>query len=201
MDTKTKIMEAVIKECKNSLIGKLSTVNVSKVAGTSESNIYKIYKTKDTLLIETFLYLDNKITKKISSNYDITGIDDFNEFAQTLYNMWRMYLEFFAKNYSYAHYYSMFRTDNKLYTPDVIRRQNSNKEKIWDFVRRLSDDNELLLNQIPFNLFWTLAIDSTLAVAQRMAKGDIELSEDNIDYTYHILFDGIFELVTAHLGL
>lgn len=201
MDTRTKIMESVIKECKNSLIGKISTVNVSKLAGTSESNIFKIFKTKDSLLIETFLYLDNKITKKVLSNYDIDTVETFNEMAQMLYNMWRMYLEFFAKNYSYAHFYSMFRADNKLYNTDVLRRQNSSKDKIWDFIVRLSGNDEEVLRQIPFNLFWTLAMDSTLAVAQRMARGDIELSEDNIDYTYHILFDGIFELVSAHLGL
>lgn len=201
MDTRTKIMESVIKECKNSLIGKISTVNVSKLAGTSESNIFKIFKTKDSLLIETFLYLDNKITKKILSNYDIDAVETFGEMAQLVYNMWRMYLEFFAKNYSYAHFYSMFRTDNKLYTADVARRQNTSKDKLWDFIVRLSGNDEEVLRQIPFNLFWTLAMDSTLAVAQRMAKGDIELSEDNIDYTYHILFDGIFELISAHLGL
>lgn len=200
METKYKILEAVIKECKNSVIGKISTINVSKSAGTSESNIFKIYKTKDNLLTETFLYLDNKITKKISSNYDFDGIDTLNEMAQVIYNMWRMYLEFFAKNYAYAHYYEMFRTDNKLYTVDVMRKQNSCKNKLWDFIVRLSGNDEDVLKQIPFNLFWTLAIDSTLAVAQRMARGDIELSEDNIDYTYHILFDGIFELITAHLG-
>ena len=48
--TKTKILESVIKESKNSSISKISTIGVSKAAGTSESNIYKIFKTKENLL-------------------------------------------------------------------------------------------------------------------------------------------------------
>ena len=43
LDTKTKILECVIKESKNSSISKISTIGVSKAAGTSESNIYKIF--------------------------------------------------------------------------------------------------------------------------------------------------------------
>lgn len=189
MDTKAKIMEAVIKEAKNSFIGKISTISVSKNAGTSESNIYKIYKTKDNLLVETFLYIDAKAAKAVSIDYDESDLQSIDRMTNLIYRVWRKYVDFFSKNYSYIHYYGSFRT-NKLFNDAVYDKQRTNYDKLVPLFQAAREAINTY-SGINYDLFFMIMLDTTLSICQRIASKAIENTDENILSAFHLIFDSV----------
>ena len=189
MDTKTKILESVIKESKNSSIGKISTIAVSKLANTSESNIYKIFKTKDNLLIETFLYIDSKAAKQLTTDYTDADFASHDRMTNLIYRVWRKYFDFFVKNYAYVRYYSQFRLD-KLYSEDVKSKRSGHYSR---FNNLFSHVREAITSYsgINYDFFFLMMQDMTLMVCQRIASKDIEQTEENILYAFHLIFDSV----------
>ncbi|MBQ6783630.1 MAG: TetR/AcrR family transcriptional regulator [Acholeplasmatales bacterium] len=190
MDTKTKILESVIKESKNSSISKISTIGVSKAAGTSESNIYKIFKTKENLLAETFLYIDSKAAKYLNIDYSENDLSSHDKMTSLIYKIWRKYFDFFVKNTSYINYYSQFVTDNKLYKDEIRRRRTENYGKFHKLIEHVKNEINNY-SGINFDFFFIVAQDTTLSICRRIAAKDLELSEENVLYSFHLIFDSV----------
>lgn len=108
MNTNERIFEAVISESFDVAIQKISTINVSNKAKTSEANIFRIFKNKTNLFIETFLYIDNQIgeyIKEVNLDHNYDNIDDlFNGIK----DIWIKYIEFFKEHKTYIRYYQSF---------------------------------------------------------------------------------------------
>ena len=190
MDTRTKILECVIKESKNSSISKISTIGVSKAAGTSESNIYKIFKTKENLLAETFLYIDSKAAKVSCVDYSENDLASHDKMISLIYKVWRKYFDFFVKYPNYVNYYSQFISDNKLFKEDIRARRIANYAKLHEligFVRKEINN----YSGINFDFFFLISQDTTLAICRRIASKDIEMSEENVLYAFHLIFDSV----------
>lgn len=190
LDTKTKILESVIKESKNSSISKISTIGVSKAAGTSESNIYKIFKTKENLLAETFLYIDSKAAKYLNIDYSENDLSSHDKMTSLIYKIWRKYFDFFVKNTSYINYYSQFVTDNKLYKDEIRRRRTENYGKFHKLIEHVKNEINNY-SGINFDFFFIVAQDTTLSICRRIAAKDLELSEENVLYSFHLIFDSV----------
>lgn len=189
MDTKTKILECVIKESKNSSIGKISTISVSKAAGTSESNIYKIFKSKDNLLSEAFLYIDAKAAKCVSIDVREEDLSSHDKLTSVIYKVWKKYFDFFVKNFSYVHYYSQFRTD-KLYSDEIKKKRSENYQKLLPLFEKVRAD-VTTYSGIDFDFFFLIMQDTTLAICKRMASKDIAQTDENILYAFHLVFDSV----------
>lgn len=190
MDTRTKILECVIKESKNSSISKISTIGVSKAAGTSESNIYKIFKTKENLLAETFLYIDSKAAKISCMDYTDQDLASHDKMTSLIYKIWRKYFDFFIKNPTYVNYYSQFITDNKLYKEDIKKKRSDNYlklHKLFDFVRGEINN----YSGINYDFFFLIMQDTTLSICRRIASKDLEMTEENVLYGFHLIFDSV----------
>lgn len=190
MDTRTKILECVIKESKNSSISKISTIGVSKAAGTSESNIYKIFKTKENLLAETFLYIDSKVAKISCIDYTDLDFASHDKMTSLIYRIWRKYFDFFIKNPTYVNYYSQFITDNKLYKEDIKKKRSDNYlklHKLFDFVRKEINN----YSGINYDFFFLIMQDTTLSICRRIASKDLENTEENVLYGFHLIFDSV----------
>lgn len=190
LDTRTKILECVIKESKNSSISKISTIGVSKAAGTSESNIYKIFKTKDNLLAETFLYIDSKAAKISCVDYTDLDFASHDKMTSLIYRIWRKYFDFFIKNPTYVNYYSQFITDNKLYKEDIKKKRSDNYlklHKLFDFVRGEINN----YSGINYDFFFLIMQDTTLSICRRIASKDLENTEENVLYGFHLIFDSV----------
>ena len=190
LDTKTKILECVIKESKNSSISKISTIGVSKAAGTSESNIYKIFKTKDNLLAETFLYIDSKAAKAVSVDYSDADFSSHDKMTSLIYKVWRKYFDFFVKNTSYVNYYYQFITDNKLYKDDLKKKRSENYlklHKLFDYVKGEINN----YSGINYDFFFLIMQDTTLSICRRIATKDLELTDENVLYSFHLIFDSV----------
>ena len=190
LDTKTKILESVIKESKNSSISKISTIGVSKAAGTSESNIYKIFKTKENLLAETFLYIDSKAAKYLNIDYSENDLSSHDKMTSLIYKIWRKYFDFFVKNTSYINYYSQCGTDNKLYKDEIRRRRTENYGKFHKLIEHVKNEINNY-SGINFDFFFIVAQDTTLSICRRIAAKDLELSEENVLYSFHLIFDSV----------
>ena len=190
LDTKTKILESVIKESKNSSINKISTIGVSKAAGTSESNIYKIFKTKENLLAETFLYIDSKAAKYLNVDYSESDLSSHDKMTSLIYKIWRKYFDFFVKNTSYINYYSQFVTDNKLYKDEIRRRRTENYGKFHKLIEHVKNEINNY-SGINFDFFFIVAQDTTLSICRRIAAKDLELTEENVLYSFHLIFDSV----------
>lgn len=198
MDTKTRIMESVIVESKDGPISKINTISVSNKARTSESNLYKIFKTKKNLLIETFLYIDQKIGKYLTENITTFAGNDIPSTINYVKDVWTKYLEFFVSNYDYALYYSTFRI-SKLYTDDVSKMQQEHfiiLTEMFEFINR--DLN--IYSMFPFALFWSFVLDTTLLIAKRMGNKEVEYSDVNVELSFHLVFDGLINILLNNNG-
>lgn len=193
MNTKTRILEAVITESQNFAISKISTLRVSKKAQTSESNIFKIFKTKSNLLNDTFIYIDEKIGRYIQQK--IQKIDDvsLDNIIQISKDVWMSYLEFFVNHYNYAIYYSTFRM-SKHYNPDILDKQGINYEFLYPLFSFISSKSNIY-SLVSFDLVWSFILDTTLLIAKRMGTKKIGYTQDNIENAYHLVFDGLINVI------
>lgn len=192
MNTKTRILEAVITESQNFAISKISTLRVSKKAQTSESNIFKIFKTKNNLLIETFIYTDEKIGRYIEKNVQPIEANSIENVIFFSKEVWFAYLEFFVKHYAYAVYYSLFRM-SKHYVGDVSEKQKNNYLFLLPMFEYISRDSNIY-SMISFDLLWSFILDTTLLIAKRMGTKEIAYTKENIENSYHLVFDGLINV-------
>lgn len=197
MDTKTKILESAILEAQNSSISTISTIKVAKKALTSEANVFKIYKKKNNLLIEAFMYIDNKMGDYIKEKVSLMDIDSIEKAIAFSRQVWLTYLDFFVKHYNYAVYYSAFRM-SKIYTPEIADRQGGNYlylSSMFNYIKA----HENFYSTISFNLFWSFILDTTLLISKRMASKEIEYNTANIEISYHLVFDGLINILKKEL--
>lgn len=188
--TRTRIIECVIKEAQEESIVRIKTTKVAITANTSEANLYRIFKTKENLLIQAFMYIDEKVGIEINQGFDIDQLDSVEEALPYAQKIWFSYLDFFVKHYDYLEYYSSFRK-SKLYTLEVAKNQEVNYGeflKILSFLFTKIDVYQIL----PYNMLWSFILDSTLLIAKQMAMGEIEYSNRNVNYLFHMIFDGLF---------
>lgn len=195
METKQRICEAVIKESLDVTISKISTINVSLKAKTSEANIFRIYKNKTNLLKETFLYIDNQIGVFLNGfniKIDYTSLD---ELFEQIKSIWIRYLEFFKNNKTYVHYYQAFRL-SKYYNNEIAKLQEDNYKILISNIYILQEKFKLF-DKISFNLFWSFLLDSTLLFAKRICDDSIEYNNTNLDLMFHLIFDGIRNIINT----
>lgn len=193
MDTKTRIFESTIFEAKENYIFKISTIAVSKKASTSESNLYKIFKSKNNLLIETFLYIDEQVGEYIVNNVpmqELKTIEDCFVYAKAV---WTSYIHFFVNHDAYCSYYSAFRS-GKLYTKEIEHLQEEHFKNLLNLFQYIYRDLKVF-ETISFNLLWSFILDTTLMIAKRMSAGEVEYTPQNIEMSYHLMFDGLINIL------
>lgn len=198
MNIKKSILETVIYEAEDTFISKINTVSVAKKAGTSEAYIYKLFKTKNNLLTEAFLYIDEQIGKYIEEtvpSIDLTILEEGFSFAK---KVWCAYLHFFVKHPQYTHYYSAFRIC-KLYTLEISKRQEEHFRSLMMLFRFMNQDMQVF-NIISFNLFWSFILDTTLLIARKMGNEEVEYTSQNIEISYHLIFDGLINILFKEEG-
>ena len=106
-----------------------------------------------------------------------------------IYRVWRKYVDFFSKNYSYIHYYGSFRT-NKLFNDAVYDKQRTNYDKLVPLFQAAREAINTY-SGINYDLFFMIMLDTTLSICQRIASKAIENTDENILSAFHLIFDSV----------
>lgn len=194
MDAKKRIMEAVIDEAIHDTPLKINTIKVSRKAKTSEANLFKLFKTKNNLLSSTFFYIDSKLGEHI--NLTVSKIDKSNDVIQSCKEIWMAYVDFFVKYKRYIFFYSGFRL-SPLYTKEISDKQEENYTLFVDLVSSLNITYEKL--QLPFNLLWSFILDTSLLLSKRIVSNAIPYDKETREVTFHLLFDGLINIVSERM--
>lgn len=195
MNTNERIFEAVISESFDVAIQKISTINVSNKAKTSEANIFRIFKNKTNLFIETFLYIDNQIgeyIKEVNLDHNYDNIDDLFNGVK---DIWIKYIEFFKEHKTYIRYYQSFRL-SKYYNDEIAKLQEVNFKPLIEKIY-LIEVRYKVFEKISYDLFWSFLLDTTLLFSRRICDDQIEYNDLNLDLMFHLIFDGIKNIIST----
>lgn len=193
---KERIMENVIMEALEEPIFKISTRIAAKKSDTSEANLFKMFGTKNNLLIECFWYIEDQARIYIGQDYQKVEFKDFAEQSVAVRAFWKKYLEFFVNNIAYAHFSEAFRKC-VLFDKDSEKKHIECLREVYILCKYIFQETKAYLS-IPFNMFWGFVIDTTLMIAVKMAKNDIQYNDENVNIFYHLIFDGINNILTMN---
>ncbi len=193
METKNQVFESTIDDVAENSLFRLNTVAIAKNSGCSEAFLFKTFKTKRNLLLETYFYILEAMNRsiEIESDFQIRSIHDFYLFLQKL---WKEIVNFYIENPEYALFFGDFRLSG-LYNREILSYEILLRE---DIVSQLSKAARKLKVYRAFSkdVFWSYFIDSTVCFVKRIIdEVDIAESEEELNEKFDILFRGMFEAI------
>ena len=169
-------------------IENLRTKNVAKLAGFSESAMYKIFPTKEVLLRDTFLHIDRKISDLLIQNTLDRSADSL-PFEMRARSIWRKVYRYLIEHREETLFLIRYRYSS-LYTDEVRNRReayNGNMDKVYAMF-------EHELGKTP-GMSWQFLINSvfelTLCFAEKVITGRLEDTEDTEGSVWNIVENSI----------
>ncbi|NCB92501.1 MAG: TetR/AcrR family transcriptional regulator [Clostridia bacterium] len=184
-----KLMQGAIHVVAEDGLENTTTKKVAMLAGTSEITLFRLFKSKNNMLLQTFAYVDNEFGRKILSALPIlteAGMRYEIRYRLFFVSCWKYFMEHLEQSQFYLRFYhsSYF----AVYAEERKKtRQRSLIERVKSKLRKLpnDEDTEILLIQL---------LDTILNFASRVARGEFS---DN-DETAEIVFQLWFNMIEVH---
>ena len=193
METKNQVFESTIGDVAENSLFRLNTVAIAKNSGCSEAFLFKTFKTKRNLLLETYFYILESMNRSIAidPDFSIRSVHDFYVFLKKL---WKEIVGFYLSRPEYAVFLSDLRLSG-LYNREILSYEMLLRQ---DIVAQLGKAARKLKIYRVFSkdVFWSYFIDATVCFVKRIIDEVEEAdSEAEMDARFDVLFTGMFEAI------
>lgn len=168
-------IESAIKKVADSGLENLRTKQVADHTGFSEATLFRIFKTKESLLDAAFLYVDKRLSDIVAQS-EYLSLSDEMPFEKALYRMWKEVYRHLLDNKEETVFLIRYRYSS-LYTKEVrSQRQayNGSFEKIYDVFDKWFGVSSSTYRGFLINYIFEL----TLCFADKVIEGMVQDTEE-----------------------
>ncbi len=170
---------------------KISTIEIAKNSGCSEANIFKLFKNKRNLLLETYL----NVLKKVEDDNEVIlpKEDNLDSFILFTKKVWKKFIHYFLCENNYCKYLYEYRNSN-LFSQEIINYEVNIEYSLINYFDRI-DKKYNIYSYISRNVFLRYIFDSLLRCSLEFDHENISFNDNQIDLMYKIYFQGIINLI------
>ena len=168
-------LEAAIKTVAKVGVENTRTKDIAEYTGFSEASMYRRFPTKEILLREAFLYIDNRLSSILTQSALIRQNGSVS-FEEGLYDTWKKIFRYLIKHREETIFLIRYRYSS-LYTDEVRSRRQAytgGLDRVYEafvkhFGKTAHSDRGFLLSYI---------FEMTLCFAEKIIAGKLEDSEE-----------------------
>lgn len=187
-DTRTRIIFAAIKAVRQYGLEGVRIQNVSELAELSPGAIYRYFESKDQLLVECFIYVDQQAAA-IFEQLDFTPASMFADPIGAVKRLWLPYFRFWVAYPDATIFYHRFRDSAAFPRYDKVRDASyfvSFSEMVRAFMNAFPD-----LRRINQDLLWHHVLTSTVMYAKYVVEGQLPNNRETEDTVFQLLATGL----------
>ncbi len=187
-DTRTRILFAAIKAVRQYGLEGVRIQNVSELAELSPGAIYRYFESKDRLLAECFIYVDQQAAA-IFERLEFTPVSLFADPIGAAKRLWLPYFRFWVAHPDATIFYHRFRDSAAFPRYDKVRDASyfaSFSEMVRAFMNAFP-----ALRRINQDLLWHHVLTSTVMYAKYIVEGQLPNNQETEDTVFQLLATGL----------
>jgi AcrR family transcriptional regulator len=177
------ILDAALKLISENGFHGTSMSKLAKEAGISVGIIYHYFKGKDEIIDE--LYRD--VFRGLAET--LTRLQDKSQpLKEQITQLWKAMVQFYLKNPQISSFVQQYK-NSPYFRPEIDRETDSYFDVFSELEKRAL--NEEIVKDLPRQVFYSLCLDFAGTLAQKHAKGMMELNDPLIDKIVDVTWDAI----------
>lgn len=184
------ILDAAIQLIAENGLISFSMRQVTKKIGICDSLIYRHYETKDNLLLQCYLRIDEKINALLKDEKFVV-IRSEKELQEYIHHLWLRYFWFLIEHeeetlfyfeYRDSKFYKTARENGDIKLPAYLRLFSNALRKVSGVPAEKHSDYEFL---------WPSFLDITGVFAKKVIRGEIPNDSENDEMIWKVLWSGL----------
>ena len=154
--------------------------------------VYAIFPSKDELLYRCFLFVNRQIAG-LFEGVSLSADRSVEEIKEYIHAAWLRYFYFMVRNGSRTLFYYIYRDSNNLQRI-LISNNETVAQDMTDFLGVIGVVAEKLglFRELYPDYFYVFLLDGTGNFVRRAIRGDVSLSEQEVDQIWRLLTRGLF---------
>lgn len=193
-ETELTLLQAAMDTVAEKGLDGFSMKQVTNRVGLSEALLYKYFVSKENLLLECFLSVNQQIAG-LFANVQLPPQENLHVQYQFVYCQWVRYFRFMVENGSRSLFYYAYRDSSNL--QNVLIRNNVRvAEEMEPFVMLTKGlRNDQLSISVPEDYIWLFLLESTGAYVKYAIRNQIPMDQIDIDSIWRLISGGLIGLL------
>lgn len=194
-DKKAALLEATIDIVAEKGLDGFSMKQVTSRVGVSEALLYRHFDTKDNLLMQCFMSVNQQISA-LFRDVKVPKTEELSELAGFLHTLWEKYFCFMVENGNRSLFYYAYREST--YLQKVL--MSTNKEVADDMAPFMEIASELIAKfkpnaKIPMDYIWVYLIEGTGGFVKQALSHQYSVKDLDVDSIWLLMAGGLRGLV------
>jgi AcrR family transcriptional regulator len=188
MRTKDDIKQDALFEATVKMVNKIgfassSVSKIAKEAGVSPATIYVYYKSKEDLLISTYIEIKKNMGQAVLKKFDGTL-----PIRDTLMQVWMDLFDYVSAHPAYFHY-----TEQFAHSPYIEQVNKSEVEKYFEPVIHVASQGieQKIIKDVNFEILAAFIFYPIFALANSSVRSDLKLTQAEIETAFLMAWDAI----------
>ncbi len=187
-DTKTRIISATMKAVRQYGLEGVRVQNVSKLAEISPGALYRYFDSKDQLLVECFIYIDQQAAA-IFDHLKFNPLTMLTDPMGAVKSLWLPYFRFWVAHPDETIFYHRFR--DSAFFPEFDRKREVTYFNSFVGMVRVFRKVFPGLVEINQDLLWLHVLTSTVMYAKYVVEGTLPNNQETEDTIFQLLATGL----------